>query len=325
MSDFESARQSYRKRSELALASRLPGPADSPQRLHQAMRHACLNGGKRFRAMLVYACGEVAGAKPSQLDAPAAAVEMIHAYSLIHDDLPAMDDDDLRRGQPACHIAYDQATAILAGDALQTLAFEILSDDPTLTIPAMRRLQMIKVLTHAAGHDGMAGGQALDMAAVGGSSDGSSDGLGDELANKSSNECTDIVQLKRIHELKTGALIRAAAQLGGLAAPHAEEALLNRLDQYAASVGLAFQIVDDILDVSAGEIGEAGETNEAFGKRGGADQRMNKATYTSVLGKFGARAEAQKLCRNALETAGSLGDNSGFFQQLAHFVVNRSF
>ncbi len=271
------------------MASRLPGAADSAERLHQAIRYACLNGGKRFRAMLVYACGEVAGAAPSLLDAPAAAVEMIHAYSLVHDDLPAMDDDDVRRGRPACHIAYDEATAILAGDALQALAFEILCGDPMLAIPAERRLQMIDTLAQATGPCGMAGGQALDMAADGGSA------------------APTLAQLKRIHELKTGALIRAAARLGGLAATQAEEGLLAHLDQYAASIGLAFQIVDDILD-----------GNEA-------DRQRQKATYMSVLGVEKARDEAQKLCQNALESAASLGDNARFLQQLAHFVVNRSF
>ena len=300
MSGFESVWEFRRERTERALSARLPGAANPPQRLHQAIRYVCLNGGKRFRAMLVYACGELAGAALAQLDAAAAAVEMIHAYSLVHDDLPAMDDDDLRRGRPTCHIAYDQATAILAGDALQTLAFEILSTDPTLAIPAERRLRMIATVARATGADGMAGGQALDVAAAG--------------AAEFVQDCT---QLRRIHELKTGALIRAAARLGGLAAAQADEEWLARLDQYAASVGMAFQIVDDILDVAA-----AGET---LGKRGGADRRLQKATYVSVLGVEKARAEADKLCRKAIETAASLGDNTKLLEQLAHFVVSRSF
>lgn len=300
MSGFESVWESCRERTERALLARLPEAANSPQRLHQAIRYVCLNGGKRFRAMLVYACGELAGAAPAQLDAPAAAVEMIHAYSLVHDDLPAMDDDDLRRSRPTCHIAYDEATAILAGDALQTLAFETLCTDPALAIPAERRLRMIETLASATGPGGMAGGQALDVAAAG-----------------SAELVQDCTQLRRIHELKTGALIRAAARLGGLAAAQADEEWLARLDQYAASVGLAFQIVDDILDVAA-----AGET---LGKRGGADRRMRKSTYASVLGVEKARSEARKLCQNALETAASLSDNTRFLEQLAHFVVSRSF
>ena len=271
------------------------------------MRYACLGGGKRFRAMLVYACGELAGAAPGQLDAPAAAVEMMHAYSLVHDDLPAMDDDDLRRGRPTCHIAYDEATAILAGDALQTLAFGVLggsgggssSGRSAPALPAERRLRMIETLADAVGSGGMVGGQALDMA-VGGPP---------PLPNRA--------QLRRIHELKTGALIRAAARLGGLASASADDAWLGRLDDYAAGVGLAFQIVDDVLDVVA--------VGEALGKRVGADRRMQKPTFASLLGVDAARAEARKLCENALETAVSLGDNTQFLQQLAQFAVNRSF
>ena len=314
MSGFESVWESCRERAERALSARLPGAAPasasaptsakSPQRLHQAIRYVCLNGGKRFRAMLVYACGELAGATPAQLDAPAAAVEMIHAYSLVHDDLPAMDDDDFRRSRPTCHIAYDEATAILAGDALQTLAFEILCTDPALAVSAERRLRMLETLARATGPGGMAGGQALDMAAAG-----------------SAGLVQDCAQLRRIHELKTGALIRAAARLGGLAAAQANnqanEEWLARLDEYAASIGLAFQIVDDILDVAA--------VGETLGKRGGADRRMQKATYVSVLGVEKARAEARKLSQNAIETAASLGDNTKFLEQLAQFVVNRSF
>ena len=310
MSDFESVWGACRERTERALASRLPGPVDSAEGLHQAIRYACLNGGKRFRATLVYACGEIAGAAPEQLDAPAAAVEMIHAYSLVHDDLPAMDDDDLRRGRPACHIAYDEATAILAGDALQALAFEILCTDPVLAVPAERRLRMIETLAHAAGPGGMVGGQALDMAA----------GAGSETPDPRSAQTPACLQ--RVHELKTGALIRAAARLGGLTAARVDEKLLAHLDQYAASIGLAFQVVDDILDVAAADEAVA---DEALGKRRGADRRMQKATYVSVLGLKRARAEAHKLCRNALETAAALGDNAGFLQQLAHFVVNRNF
>ena len=301
MSDFESIRERYRERTERALSSRLPGPADAPERLCRAIRYVCLNGGKRFRAMLVYACGEIAGAAPEQLDGPAAAVEMIHAYSLVHDDLPAMDDDDLRRGRQTCHLAFDEATAILAGDALQARAFEILSADSDAdsasTLPPARRLRMIETLAAAAGTNGMAGGQALDIEAAG--------------------ESVELEQLVTIHRRKTGALIRAAARLGGLASAQADEELLMRLDEYAASVGLAFQIVDDILDVEA--------ASETLGKRGGADRRMQKATYVSLSGIKQARAEARNLCRNALETAALFGDNSTFLQQLAHFVVNRSF
>ena len=277
----------------------LPQCTCGHERLYQAMRYACLNGGKRFRAMLVYACGEVAGANAQQLDVPAAAVEMIHAYSLVHDDLPAMDDDDLRRGKPSCHVMYDQATAILAGDALQTLAFEILSTDPELAIPPQRRLRMVAKLADASGMAGMAGGQALDMGAGGGAA-----------------QCPQLADLQRIHEMKTAALIRAAAVLGGLTASDGEDELIDKLESYAASIGLAFQIVDDILDVVAAD--------EDLGKRGGADKRMQKVTYVSLLGVDKAKSEAQKLLEHANESVAWLGEKARFLQQLAHFVVNRS-
>jgi len=307
---FEAAREKYRARAECALAERLPRPGEAPARLCEAMEYACLNGGKRFRAMLVYACGEAAGAAPGDLDAPAAAVEMMHAYSLIHDDLPAMDDDDVRRGRPACHIAYDQATAILAGDALQTHAFEALAAESEL--PAARRLAMVHALGDAAGARGMAGGQMLDISAANG-------GLRD-LAR--AGRRTEIEQLAWIHRAKTGALIAAAARLGALASARAGEKsfaaqFLGSLERYAACVGLAFQIADDVLDVTA--------SCNAAGKRGGGDRRMQKTTYASALGVEDARAEARKQCRRALEAAASLGDNAGFLMQLARFAVERKF
>lgn len=313
MSDFESACKSYQTRIERALAERLPedtkttkdssaqANADSPelcaQRLREAMRYVCLNGGKRFRAMLVYACGEVAGATLEQLDAPAVAVEIIHAYSLVHDDLPAMDDDDMRRGRETCHIAYDEATAILVGDALQALAFEILCSDSALNISAEQKLRMITTLANAVGTDGMAGGQALDVASVG--------------------NPLSLAQLTNIHRLKTGELIRAAVRLGCLAAPQVDEKLVTHFDEYAVNIGLAFQIVDDILD--------AEESSDTLGKPSGADQRMQKATYASVLGVKKATDEARRLCENAIQSAISWGDNTQFLQQLAHFVVARNF
>ena len=300
---WHAAWQSYRERTEFALASRLPEANGA--RLAEAMRYACLDGGKRFRAMLVYACGELAGATLVQLDVPAAAVEMMHAYSLVHDDLPAMDDDDLRRGRATCHIAFDQATAILAGDALQSLAFEILSTDSNLALPDARRLRMVETLARAVGVAGMAGGQAMDMAAT--------DSLDDALTDSP----IDVGKLRAIHEHKTGALIRTAARLGGLCAPQVDENRLARLDDYAAAVGLAFQIADDVLDATAAA--------DTLGKGGGADSRMKKATYVSLLGVDRARREAEKLCHRALETAESFGDNKSFFRQLAQFAVNRNF
>ena len=310
MNDFESACKSYRLRIERALAARLPA-ADTAGRLGEAMRYACLNGGKRFRAMLVYACGEIAGASADVLDGPAAAVEMVHAYSLVHDDLPAMDDDDLRRGRPTCHLAYDESTAILAGDALHSLAFAVLGAERAPTLPPERRLRMVETLARAAGAQGMAGGQMLDMRAT-----------GQTAQSSQSAQPPDLAHLSHIHRLKTGALIRAAARLGGLASARADDELrqlLARLDEYAANIGLAFQIVDDILDA------EAGTSGATLGKRGGADRRMQKTTYIDLLGLDNAKIEARDLSQNAVETAALLGDNGRFLAQLARFVVNRSF
>lgn len=261
------------------------------------MGYSCMGSGKRLRAILVYGAGEACGAAPQSLDGIAAAVEMIHAFSLVHDDLPAMDDDDLRRGQPTCHRAYDEATAVLAGDALQTLAFEVLATDDTITVPAQRRLQMISALARATGAAGMAGGQSLDMLAT--------------------EQVISGPALEQIHQMKTGALIRCSCVLGGLAATDSSDATLEALDQYGAALGLVFQVTDDILDVTQG--------SEVLGKPGGSDSRMQKSTYVSLLGLEGAREECAKLHRHALETARRLGDNRGLFQQLADYVVNRSY
>ena len=305
MNDFETAWAAYRQRVERALAAHLPeATADSDcaqQRLHQAMRYACLNGGKRFRAMLVYACGQVAGASLAQLDPPAVAIEMVHAYSLVHDDLPCMDDDDLRRGKPTCHIAFDEATAVLVGDALQSRGFEILAQDDAAgeSISLERRLRMLASLAAAIGAAGMAGGQALDMGAT-----GAATGL-------------EIADLQRIHARKTGALMGCAAALGGLAATNASDALVEKLEHYGRDLGLGFQIVDDILDVAA--------QGEALGKRGGGDARNRKATYVSRLGLAQARAEAQRVVDAARAHIADLGDKAQFLNQLADFVLQRSF
>lgn len=351
MNTFESACRAYRARAEPALAARLPGAgadndsgadiapnaaptaAPAPAQLADAMRYACLNGGKRFRAMLVYAGGAIAGAESAALDAPAAAVEMIHAYSLIHDDLPAMDDDDLRRGRPACHIAFGEAAAILAGDALQALAFEVLSADPALRVSAGRRLRMVETLAVAAGARGMAGGQALDMQAGGGDPNtGDNSTVADATvapATVADSAPNTVTHLARIHRLKTGALIRASAQLGALAAEEAGDELLQRIDDYAAHLGLAFQITDDILDA------EAAPDGGALGKRGGADKRMQKATYAALLGVEKARIEARESGERAIDAAAGLreiaagfGDNAAhadFLAHLARFAVNRNF
>jgi len=278
-------------RAEQELARCLPQPEPPLARLHEAMRYATLNGGKRIRACLVYASGETLGAAPAELDAPACAVELVHTYSLIHDDLPCMDDDDLRRGKPTCHKAFDEATAVLAGDALQALAFEILTDRTDT-----RRLAMMHLLTRAIGSHGMAGGQAIDLAAVG--------------------RTLTPTALEDMHRRKTGALIHASVMLGALAAAPTAPAIREALDGYGRAIGLAFQIVDDLLDVE-------GETS-TLGKTSGADAARGKPTYPSVLGVAGARARARELHAAALESLAPLGDNGRLLSDLATYIVERT-
>ncbi|GAB6040099.1 (2E,6E)-farnesyl diphosphate synthase [Endothiovibrio diazotrophicus] len=285
----------YQARCEEALEARLPTPGTLPARLHDAMRYATLGGGKRIRPVLVYAAGEMLGAPLDTLDGPACALELIHAYSLIHDDLPAMDDDDLRRNKPTVHKAFDEATAILAGDALQTHAFYLLAHDPTLTAPAEARLRMVEALALAAGSRGMCGGQALDLAATG--------------------QRLDVVELEDMHIHKTGALIRAAVTLGALTAPHAPEETVARLDHYAKCIGLAFQIRDDILDVE-------GETS-LLGKPAGSDQAHDKATYPALLGLQGAKDRALELHREAEASLAAIDGDTAFLLQLSEFIVER--
>lgn len=297
MAGFKATWDGYRARVEAALDQRLPAATDTPYRLHQAIRYGCLDGGKRFRAMLVYSAGEAFGAAPEQLDAVAASVELIHAYSLIHDDLPAMDDDDLRRGRLSCHKAFDEATAILAGDAAQSLAFAILAEDQSIVINDARRLRMISLLAKATGSLGMAGGQALDMEATG---------------NRVTAE-----RLSMLHRMKTGALIKVSCQMGGLSAAEATESVLEELGRFGFAIGLAFQIKDDILDVT--------EDSETLGKASGADEKMEKTTYVSLYGLQRAQQECNDLYQQAVESADRLGDNSKQFRQLADFVVSRRF
>ncbi|MFQ3788497.1 (2E,6E)-farnesyl diphosphate synthase [Halomonas sp. A29] len=259
-------------------------------RLEDAMRHGLLVGGKRLRPLLVYLAGRALGAHDEALDAPAAAVELIHAYSLVHDDLPAMDDDDLRRGQPTVHRAYDEATAILAGDALQTLAFEVLARAAHPRLPAL-----ILTLATAAGRDGMVGGQALDLAAVGGH--------------------PDVEALATMHAHKTGALIRAAVRMGALTAVEESDPRVAALEHYAEALGLAFQIHDDVLDVT-------GDT-QTLGKASGADAARDKPTYPALLGLEGARRRASELTEEALAALGSLGEAGGPLAQLARYMIER--
>ena len=282
-----------RARSETALDRLLP-PADLPvAQLASAMRYAALGGGKRLRAALVYATGEALGADPHALDAPAAAVELIHAYSLVHDDLPAMDDDDLRRGKPTCHRAFDEATAILAGDALQSLAFQVLAD--ATLIPAAQRLAMLQELAVASGARGMAGGQALDLAAEG--------------------RRLSLPELEAVHRGKTGALIAASVRLGGLAVLEPQAPQLTALGAYGQALGLCFQIRDDILDVE-------GDT-ATLGKTAGADVARSKATFPALLGLDGAHDRARREHQRAVAALAPLGAAGERLRQLAVYSLSR--
>ena len=266
--------------------------------LVEAMAYGALLGGKRLRPFLVYATGQMFGVSLTALDAPAAAVECIHAYSLMHDDLPAMDDDDLRRGQPTCHIKFGEASAILAGDALQTLAFSILSDAPMPDVSDRDRLAMISELATASGVAGMCGGQALDLDAEG--------------------KQVGLEMLERIHRHKTGALIRAAVRLGALSAGEQGRQALPLLDKYAESIGLAFQVQDDILDV-------VGDT-ATLGKRQGADQQLGKSTYPALLGLEQARTKASDLIADARQSLTELAAQSldtTALEALANYIILR--
>jgi len=280
---------------EAALDHWLPPAQIQPSRLHEAMRYAVLGGGKRIRPTLVYATAQAIGLAPASLDGVACAVELIHSYSLIHDDLPAMDDDDLRRGRQTCHKAFDEATAILAGDALQTLAFQVLAADDALPGGTDARLRMLATLARASGSRGMAGGQALDLEAE-----------GQEL---------DIARLENIHIHKTGALIRASVGMAILADPGLDSDKSERLDRYAKCLGLAFQIRDDILDVE-------GETS-VIGKTRGKDQAQEKATYPALMGLADARATAADLIRDAHESVASFGEEADPLRWIAAFMVQR--
>jgi len=298
MSEFHDQLQAFHQRSDRALLGYIAPLPFNDGKMVEAMRHGALLGGKRLRPFLVYATGRMFGLSLENLDAPAAAVECIHAYSLIHDDLPAMDDDDLRRGQPTCHIKFGEANAILAGDALQTLAFSILADADMPDVALRDRLAMISELAKASGVAGMCGGQSLDLEAEG--------------------KQIDLQALEQIHRHKTGALIRAAVRLGALAAGEPGRAALPELDRYAAAIGLAFQVQDDILDV-------VGET-EKIGKRQGSDQQLGKSTYPALLGLDSAKLKAWDLYQEALASLDSLATqsyNTAPLRALANFIIER--
>ena len=281
-------------RLEGALSQWLPPAATLPATLHKAMRYAVLDGGKRIRPTLVYASGQAVGSRREALDGPACAIEFIHAYSLIHDDLPAMDDDDLRRGKPSCHKAFGEASAILAGDALQSLAFYVMSHDNHLTDTATR-LRMIETLALAAGSRGMVGGQTIDIEAAG--------------------RRLDIAELEDMHIHKTGALIRASVVLGALTASGLEESTLERLDHYAKCIGLAFQIRDDILDVE-------GETG-TLGKRSGADHSLEKSTYPALIGLDASRQRAVELNEEAQDSLSGLGSAADPLRKISLYIIER--
>ena len=294
-SQLQSFISSYQQRVNHALEKYLRDMPCPDSKLSEAMLYSLTGAGKRIRPLLVYAAGLATDvSNESQLDTPACAVEMIHAFSLIHDDLPAMDDDDLRRGRPTCHKAFDEATAILAGDALQAMAFEILSDDAS-GLSGEQRLKMIAQLAQATGARGMTGGQAIDLAAVG-------------------NQLT-LEQLEAMHGLKTGALIRASVILGGLCNPDVTKAELDMLDNYAQCIGLCFQIQDDILDVTS--------NTETLGKPQGSDQKQDKPTYSAILGLDAAKRLAQEQHNRAIAHLVPLGEKANILRQIADYIIER--
>ena len=283
-------------RVEKALEDRLPSGELLPQKLHQAMRYSVLNGGKRMRPMLTYCTGKTLGIAPEALDGPACAVEFIHVYSLIHDDLPAMDDDDLRRGKATCHVAFDETTAILAGDALQALAFEILAHDPSITATAEGRLKMIIALAKASGSQGMVGGQAIDLQSVG--------------------TKLNLPELENMHIHKTGALIRASVTMATLAKADIGSTAATKLDHYAKCIGLSFQVKDDILD-------EESDT-ATLGKTQGKDKDNDKPTYPALLGLAGAKQKAQELHEKALDSLSIFGNEADLLRDLSLYIIQRT-
>lgn len=298
MASFEDFCHQKRERVEQFLERLLPPLNPNPSnRLPEALRYALLQGGKRLRPILVYATGEALGYPSDLLDAPAASVECIHSYSLVHDDLPAMDNDDFRRGKPSCHKAFDEATAILVGDALQTLAFHILSDPELLPIDPNNQLQMLQILAQKSGEAGMIGGQALDIAAT-------------------NQPALSLDALYDIHHKKTGALIEAAVILGALATTHPVKAnILESLKTYARCIGLSFQIQDDILDVT--------QDSHTLGKTAGKDQQQNKSTFPSLIGLEASKVKARELHKQAIDAIAFLGDKGQTLAKLSEHFISR--
>src|SRR5487761_2608729 len=293
--DFQGWTRAHLSRFEIVLDGLLPSAEHAPQRLHQAMRYAVLDGGKRVRPLLAFAAAELVGADISRAHIAAASVELIHAYSLVHDDMPCMDDDVLRRGKPTCHVEYDEATALLVGDALQSLAFQLLSEH-RLNEDAAKQLQMVKLLAIASGSRGMAGGQAIDLASVG--------------------KQLTLPELEQMHIYKTGALIRASILLGAHCG-NLDQTQLDKLDRYGKCIGLAFQVVDDVLDSEA--------DTATLGKTAGKDRDNDKPTYVTLLGVAAAKKMAAELHQEALQSLNEFGSKARRLNELADFIVMRKF
>jgi geranylgeranyl pyrophosphate synthase len=295
---FAAQLESWRARMELALAARLPDPDVVPTRLHQAMRYSVLGGGKRVRPMLVFATAQTLGLAAEAVEAAACAIELVHVYSLVHDDLPAMDDDDLRRGRPTCHKAYDEATAVLVGDALQPLAFQLLARDPTLPAAPAIRLRLIELLAEASGTLGMAGGQAIDLAVQG--------------------QLLGIEQVEALHARKTGALIRASVLMAAACCIPALDPLLHEaLTGFATPIGLAFQIQDDLLDVTGDP--------STLGKATGADRERGKPTHPAVIGIAASQERMRLLHNQAADALAPFGHRAEPLRSLADWLLARRF
>ena len=292
--DFPAWLTATQAQAETAVERYLPTTSTGQDMLHEAMSYVSVGGGKRFRPLLVAAAARLGAAEAEALSQAMAAIEYVHVYSLVHDDMPEMDNDSLRRGKPTCHVQYDQATALLVGDALQTLAFDVLSRP--VNLPAAQQLQRVQVLARASGSEGMAGGQGIDLANVG--------------------KDLSLAQLQHMHGLKTGALIRAAVALGGLSCSDVSDALLADLDVYADKLGLAFQVIDDVLDCE--------QDTATLGKTAGKDEEANKPTYVKLLGLDGARTQAISLAEEAKAAVATYGDAAAALLGLADYVIKRN-
>jgi geranylgeranyl pyrophosphate synthase len=294
---FAAQLEAWRTRMETALEARLPGADVVPARLHEAMRYSVLGGGKRIRPALVFATARAVGLEEKDVEAAACAIELVHVYSLVHDDLPAMDDDDLRRGRPTCHKAFDEATAVLVGDALQTLAFQLLARDPALPASAATRLRLVELLAEASGTFGMAGGQAIDLAVQG--------------------KRLTVAQVEEMHARKTGALIRVSIMMAAECAPALDARLYEALGEFADPIGLAFQIQDDLLDV----LGDV----TTLGKATGADVERGKPTHPAVIGIEASQERVRLLHAQALEALAAFGPRAEPLRALAGWLLARSY